>query len=276
MQNDDLSHGSIWSNSFSQEGRFQDYEYPKVSIIIPTLNCAPLLGITLDSVLSQIYPNYEVIIIDGGSQDHTLDTIKEYRDDRIRLYPLSSYHRYEMLNKGIAQAEGSYLNFLSPGDYYLYQSTLRELMNLALESNRPDLLFCGTLKHFIGAEEKILHTLSSSLLEQGIQPTALSSCWFRRDLFSKIGKFNVRYFFKGEFDLFCRFCLHIELQTISLHRFLVDYDLKVTSFKDFRRCFFELGELIYRYYGVKALLRWIFSKNGLVRFLKTAWSFWFK
>ncbi len=59
-----------------------------VSIIIPVYNRADLLPETLDSVLNQIYPNWECIVVDDGSKDNTLEVIERYvkRDDRFKLY----------------------------------------------------------------------------------------------------------------------------------------------------------------------------------------------
>ena len=90
--------------------KYHDYEFPFVSVIIPVYNNAQSISATLESVLEQDYPLFEVVVVDGGSSDRTLEIVKSYHDDRIHIYTVSGYERYEMLNKGITQAKGRYLN----------------------------------------------------------------------------------------------------------------------------------------------------------------------
>jgi glycosyltransferase involved in cell wall biosynthesis len=62
---------------------------PKISILIPTLNCAKSLKLCLQSIKSQKYSNYEIIIADGGSTDNTLSIAKEYKC-KIYFNPLKT------------------------------------------------------------------------------------------------------------------------------------------------------------------------------------------
>ena len=65
----------------------------KVSIIIPTFNRAHLIGDTLDSFLKQSYRNWEILVIDDGSDDGTEEVVSKYKDDRIRLIPRSQHRK---------------------------------------------------------------------------------------------------------------------------------------------------------------------------------------
>ncbi len=58
----------------------------KFSIAIPTYNGASLIGETLRSILSQSFQNFEIVISDDCSKDNTLDTIRQFRDERIRVF----------------------------------------------------------------------------------------------------------------------------------------------------------------------------------------------
>src|ERR1700733_13045087 len=99
-----------WEALLEENKKYNDYEFPSVSVIIPTFNSTEKISLTLESVLAQIYPDFEIIIVDAGSTERTLEVIKNYRDERIRLYSIPGYQRYEMLNKGISQAKGEYIN----------------------------------------------------------------------------------------------------------------------------------------------------------------------
>jgi len=93
-------------------------EYPKFSVVTPTFNQGQFIEKTIDSVLSQGYPNLEYIIIDGGSQDNTVDIIKKY--ERHLAYWVSEKDRGQShaINKGMARATGEYLTWLNSDDWY--------------------------------------------------------------------------------------------------------------------------------------------------------------
>lgn len=242
---------------------------PRVSIIIPTQNSAPLIASTLETLLKQDYPDFEVIVIDAASIDRTLEVIKSLRDDRVKIYSVSEYSRYEMLNKGITHATGEYLNFLFPGDFYLYNQTLRTMIDLARKEGNPALVYCGTVLRSKEEEVKVLYRrLSLPLLQSGRQPTSLQSCWFKRDLFRHIGMFDTALEQRGGFDLMCRMLLDGKLKSASVHRVLTDYDLRWVSRKMVVRHFWETFRLVIRYFGLGAATSWLLHQKDLGRYLK--------
>ncbi len=94
---------------------------PLVSIIIPTFNRAHLIGETLDSVIAQIYTNWECIVVDDGSSDHTDEVLNKYckQDSRIKYF-----HRPDdylsggngARNYGFELSEGDYINWFDSDD----------------------------------------------------------------------------------------------------------------------------------------------------------------
>lgn len=252
------------------EDKFNDFEYPKVSIVIPTFNCSESITVTLESVLGQRYHDFEVFIIDAGSTDRTLDIVKGFRDKRVSIVSVSNYARYEMLNTGISHATGHYINFLFPGDFYIWNQTIMHMMALALGHDKPQLVFCGTLLRDGKNEVKVLYRhLSLKLLKRGNQPTSLQSCWFSASILRSLGKFNTHYRLRGGYDLLCRFALTRNLKTVSSSRVLTDYDLRwVTSRMVFRH-FWETFTTIFKYFGFFTTLKWfILHQKDASRFLK--------
>ena len=76
----------------------------KVSVITATWNSGKTLCTTLDSVLSQSYPDIEHIIVDGGSTDNTMEIVREYEpryNGRLRFISEKDKVHYEAMNKGI-------------------------------------------------------------------------------------------------------------------------------------------------------------------------------
>ncbi len=94
-------------------------DYPKFTVVTPTYNQGQFIEKTIDSVLSQGYPNLEFIIIDGGSKDSTTEIIKKY--ERHLAYWVSEPDRGQShaINKGMARATGEYLTWLNSDDWYI-------------------------------------------------------------------------------------------------------------------------------------------------------------
>ncbi|HPI71773.1 MAG TPA: glycosyltransferase family 2 protein [bacterium] len=94
---------------------------PLVSVVIPTFNRADLLPAAIDSVLGQTYERLEILVVDDGSTDHTMEVLRPYAD-RIRV--IAGEHRGPSAarNLGMRAATGEYLCFLDSDDvYYPYK-----------------------------------------------------------------------------------------------------------------------------------------------------------
>jgi glycosyltransferase involved in cell wall biosynthesis len=91
-----------------------------VSVILPTYNGGRYIRDSIDSCLAQTYTDIEVIIVDGGSQDGTLDIVKSYRDPRIQLMlqPANSGRLPGAINLGLTRAVGDYLTWTSDDNLY--------------------------------------------------------------------------------------------------------------------------------------------------------------
>ena len=78
----------------------------------------------MDSVVNQLYKDFEYVIIDGGSTDGSIDIIKEYADKISYWISEPDNGIYNAMNKGIRQAKGEYLQFLNSGDWLVNDSVL--------------------------------------------------------------------------------------------------------------------------------------------------------
>lgn len=93
--------------------------YPKFTVVTPTYNQGEYIEKTIDSVLSQGYPNLEFIIIDGGSKDNTVETIKKYERHLANWVSEPDRGQSHAINKGMVMATGDYLTWLNSDDWYL-------------------------------------------------------------------------------------------------------------------------------------------------------------
>lgn len=91
----------------------------KISVLIPSYQVEPFISRCLDSVISQTYPNLEILVVDDGSSDGTVDVLKTYaaNDDRIRVW--REVHRGVSIvrNQLLEEASGDYLFFLDADDF---------------------------------------------------------------------------------------------------------------------------------------------------------------
>lgn len=92
---------------------------PLVSIIIPTYNRANLIGETIRTVLNQTYTNWELIIIDDGSQDNTREIVSEFSDYRISYFFIEHCGIFgKVRNEGLKISKGDYVAFLDSDDLW--------------------------------------------------------------------------------------------------------------------------------------------------------------
>jgi glycosyltransferase involved in cell wall biosynthesis len=264
---------SSFASLLQEEVQFKEEEYPKVTVIIPTLNASALITITMENVVNQDYPNLEIILIDSGSIDRTIEIVKSFKDKRIKIYSVSEYSRYEMLNHGISHAEGVYINFLFPGDFFISNQSVRWMMNLALQNNEPHLVYGGSLLNTGKTDVKILYRpLTLDLLKSGKQPTSIQACFFKNEVFKILGKLDSNLSLRGGYDLFCRFMLNGTLSFQSTTRVITDYDIRSVTRNMVVTHFFETMSIINRYFGLWAVFTWLGKQSDVTRYLKL----WFR
>jgi glycosyltransferase involved in cell wall biosynthesis len=92
---------------------------PVFSIITPSYNRAKILPRAIQSVISQKFEDWELLIIDDGSIDNTKDIVQDFIDPRIHYIYQSNRERGAARNNGIRHAKGEYICFLDSDDYYL-------------------------------------------------------------------------------------------------------------------------------------------------------------
>src|SRR5262245_15338392 len=92
---------------------------PLVSIVLPVYNGARFLRKSIDSCLTQTYRDIELIVVDDKSLDNSVDIVRSYDDDRIRLLCHPKNRKQPAgLNTGFANSNGAYLTWTSHDNYY--------------------------------------------------------------------------------------------------------------------------------------------------------------
>jgi GT2 family glycosyltransferase len=92
---------------------------PRVSVILPAYNHAHFLPFAIESVLNQTFPDFEMIIIDDGSNDNTREVVQKFKDPRIQYFYQSNKGLSGARNTGLGLAKGEYIAFLDADDLFL-------------------------------------------------------------------------------------------------------------------------------------------------------------
>ena len=120
----------------------QNAEMIKVSVVMPIYNAYKYIRPALESVMEQTLRDIEIICVDDGSTDRTLDILKEYqsRDSRIRIVTENNAGPAAARNKGLARVRGEYVIFLDADDFF-NPELLEKLYDLAVR-DRLDIAIC--------------------------------------------------------------------------------------------------------------------------------------
>ena len=120
-----------------------DEKRPKLSIIVPVYNSEKYLSKCLDSLISQTFNNTEIICINDGSKDDSLNILKEYaaKDSRVRVIDQPNKGVSVTRNKGILAARGKYITFVDSDDW-LDEYAYELCMDIVLKE-KPEVFFFG-------------------------------------------------------------------------------------------------------------------------------------
>jgi glycosyltransferase involved in cell wall biosynthesis len=253
---------NAWDRLHSYLFDTSSYSYPRLTLIICTHNDARSIGITLESLISQKYPDLEIIIIDATSHDKTLAIAKNFQNYITRIYSVSYYNIYEMMNWGISLASGEYLSFLFPGDFYTSQESLHHMMRLVISNDMPDLAYCGCLLRDDSRPPRImLRPLHPRLLSRGRMPSCLQSFFFNSNLLHRLGKFRSNYTIRGGLDLLCRFCQQNKRRHAVSHRILIDSNRENTMDKTLLSHSRETLKIVSQYFGLLSAMKYWFTHS---------------
>ena len=112
---------------------FDKDDNPKVSVVIPVYNNEKYLNECLDSVIGQTFKDIEIICINNGSTDGTLDILKSYasKDDRVKIISHNNIDVGPARNDGLAAAKGQYV-YIMDSDDYIYPDAIEDMYNSAV------------------------------------------------------------------------------------------------------------------------------------------------
>lgn len=168
---------------------------PSISVIVPIYRVEDYLTRCLDSILSQTFSDFELILVDDGSPDHCGVICDKYseKDSRIKVIHKENGGLSDARNKGIDIAEGDYISFVDSDDWIHPQYL--ELLLKANKDNQTAISICDFRKtdrfeksEFIGSTDIEIKEIRSFFKEKNVQAITAWGALYRKELF-----FGIRY-----------------------------------------------------------------------------------
>ncbi len=200
----------------------------KISIITATFNSKAHIESCIESVTSQSYKDIEYIIIDGGSIDGTVQTVKDCeltiknKVNRFNFVSEPDGGIYDAMNKGIRIATGDIVGTLNSDDQF-YTKKAIELVANEFQNNNIDCCF-GNLV-FVDNSNKIIRKWHSRPFESDLfaksWTPAHPTFYCKRELFEKYGLYKTDYKIASDVELMLRFLEVMEVRSAFLNEYLV-------------------------------------------------------
>lgn len=197
---------------------------PKISIITPSYNQGRFIKETIESVLSQNYPNLEYWVIDGGSTDETITILKSF-GKKIKWISEKDKGQTDAINKGLLRATGEIIAYLNSDDVYL-PNTLNTVAEYAM--NHPTAQWITgdyfiidesgkKIQSFVAAYKKVLRTYLTLDLLLIMNPIIQPSTFWRRSLQQKIGLFDDKLRYCMDYEYWIRSFKYAPVHVLPNH-----------------------------------------------------------
>ena len=182
---------------------------PLISVVIPVFNGEKTINETIQSVLKQTLSDLEIIVIDDGSQDRTLEIVQSIQDGRIQVFSYPNAGVSPSRNRGFSHAGAEFISFLDADDLWLPDKL--ESQFRALQEN-PQAAIAYSWTDYIDESGQWLHpsdriTVQGEAYERILLGNFLesgSNALIRREAFTKVGGFDESLVGPEEWDLFIR------------------------------------------------------------------------
>jgi GT2 family glycosyltransferase len=183
---------------------------PRISVVTPSLNQGEFIEVTLQSVISQGYPELEYVVVDGGSTDGSVDIIRRHEADLARWMSEPDHGHADALNKGFAGTSGEIMCWLNSSDLY-YPWTFKTVAQIFSELPQVEwIVGMGSMFDAKGGPRAVSTARGAfnayDVLAGNYRWIQQESVFWRRDLWQRAGgRLDQRLTCAADFDLWLRF-----------------------------------------------------------------------
>lgn len=235
-----------------------------VSIIMPFYNEEKYIKLSVNSILSQTYHDFELLLIDDGSNDKSLEIVSNINDSRIKILHYDSNHGTPWAkNQGLKVAQGKYITIFAADDIACSESLEKEVNFL---DEHKDILAVSGQYDYIDKNNDILDVLPAKVLKNPkfIRASLLFEncicdpfCLFRRKVVDDYNIFNnENYYAAQDYQFWCECSLKGNLTNIPkiLFHYRIDHGSKSNM---------KMKKNIKKYNNIIiSILRWVWTNNG--------------
>lgn len=204
------------------------YPFPRITIVTPSYNQGPFIEATIRSVLLQGYPNLEYIIIDGGSDDNSVEIIRKYEPWLAYWVSEEDRGQANAINKGFSRATGSIYAYLNSDD--LYEPGALQACALAFSAGQQWL--AGKVRCW---QEGVGYWPFPELPGKNFSrwflscPIAQAGCFWSANLHSEVGPFNEDLNYIIDYEFWLRFRFIKKIRPFIIEQPIAIYNLHSES-----------------------------------------------
>lgn len=177
----------------------------KISTVTVCRNSQVTIAQTIESFLRQTHPDKELLVIDGGSTDRTVEIVNGFQSDAIRIISEPDRGIYDAMNKGLANYSGDAVGFLNSDDAYRDSSVLSRISDAL---GRADAVY-GDL---VMISDHMTGNIVREWKASEFKPDAFRTGWMpphptfyiRRELAARTGEFDTSYHISADYDFMLR------------------------------------------------------------------------
>jgi len=198
-----------------------------ITVIIPVLNREKTIAEAIASVVNQTYADWELIVIDGGSTDRTIEITEKFAkcDNRIKICSRTGIKEYEAINYGIKIARGDIIGILNSDDYYDNKAFERVAEIFSSDSTLD--VVCPKVRVIVDygdriVTKKVVQTdldFYNIVFNTPYEPAR----FFNKRVFDKVGLIDDSYRYSGERELLIRMSLRRDVKWIKIPDILYIY-----------------------------------------------------
>lgn len=183
----------------------------KVSIITVSWNSNQTIKDTIESVIAQTYDDIEYIVVDGGSTDGTIETVKSYGNQIAQFVSEPDNGIYDAMNKGVGLATGDIVGILNSDDHFCDKNIVKQVVDKFLSSRAGVVL---TNVCMMSNEGKVFrnyeaYDLNKRVMRFGFAPPH-PGAFIAKEVYTRVGLYDTSFKISADFDFFLRILLMSE------------------------------------------------------------------
>lgn len=235
---------------------------PLVSVILCVFNGAKFVDSAIESIIKQTYQNWELIVINDGSNDSTSEVLKKYKQSKIRIFHQKNVGLTKSLNIGVSYAKGDLIARQDADDYSLPDRFKKQV---EIFNNNEKIVLVGTGTIVMDDSENELYRL----LSPKTKAKAIKSCFefknpfvhgslmIKKSAFNQINGYDESFKFSQDFDLIIRLSLVGEFDSTSENLYVFKlHQNSITVNKGIKQVttYIKITRTIYVHYQIVPLL----------------------